>query len=488
MGDPSATCDVVVVGNGSVGMSLGLVLARRSLRVAVVGESARPWAASAAAGAMNGCFGEVTPQLLRSEVGRLKLEMDFRATALWTDWEQALLEESDETAIRTAHGTTVILNTIGVHDIDTGGYEAIRTALEEYKEPYEEVDPASLDWLDPVPTSRPLRAMHIPGEHAVDSPALLTALETAIRRRGGTLIDDLVTEVVVSAGRATGVRFASGRSVAAGQVVLAAGAHTTGLLDCLPPDVRALIPPVVAGRGVALMVRTVTGAIPTGVIRTPNRAFACGLHVVPRGDGLIYLGATNEVERHPGTSAAIGELNLLLGGTRQLRADLNAGWVERTLIGNRPIPLDGFPLLGSTGLAGLWLMTGTYRDGLHQSPLLATHMADLILDGPGAVGMDLSVFTPIRPPIQAMTRDECLATAVLHTMGTAYEHDWKIMEDWPPMIEEHFRSAFTTMLDRIDSAFVPPPEMLFFADEDIHELLLSYYAAHENAATPAEDR
>jgi glycine/D-amino acid oxidase-like deaminating enzyme len=276
------------------------------------------------------------------------------------------------------------------------------------------------------------------------------------------------------------VRLTSGETLSAGHVTLATGAATTKLLSCLPEELRNKIPAVVAGRGVALMVRTAGGTIPPSVIRTPNRAFACGLHVVPRQDGVIYLGATNEVESQVGTTAAIGELNLLLSGTSQMHDDLVNGWVERIMVGNRPVPLDGFPLLGGVGVEGLWLMTGTYRDGLHQSPLLAAEMAARILgEQPDP---ELDVFTPVRPPIQAMTRQECLEMAVRHTLGTGYEHEWRLPDDWPPMIEQHFRSAFGRSLEKVDPEFVPPPEMFIFADEYIHAALATYYEAHRGAS------
>src|SRR5882724_2761104 len=152
--DLDGNFDVIIAGNGGLGTSLSVVLARRGLRVACVGRMERPYAASAAAGAMNGCFGEVTPSLMASDYGRMKLDMDVRATAMWPEWERSLIEDSDEDAIRVASGTIVILNTIGVPAIDTAGYEAIRVALAEYAAPFEDIDPGDIDWLDPVPTSR----------------------------------------------------------------------------------------------------------------------------------------------------------------------------------------------------------------------------------------------------------------------------------------------------------------------------------------------
>ncbi|RKT82967.1 Glycine/D-amino acid oxidase [Saccharopolyspora antimicrobica] len=467
--------DVIVIGNGALGLSLGLVLARRGTKVAVVGEARRPWAASAAAGAMNGCFGEVTPDLMASAHGRAKLAMDVRATEMWNSWEQLLVEESDETAIRSAHGTVVILNSIGVPQIDNGGYTAIRQALDEYKEPYEDLDPEAIDWLEPAPTSRPLQAMFIPGEHAVNPPALLRALATAFSRAGGVLVDELITELRISGDRIDGVSLASGAALSAPDVVVAAGANSHNLLSALPAELRNRIPGMVAGNGVSLLVETEGGSTPRSVIRTPNRSFACGLHVVPRAQGQIYLGATNVVSPKMRTTAAIDELNLLLACTRQLRTDLVSGRIEQIQVGNRPVPLDGFPLLGEAGVAGLWLMTGTYRDGLHQSPMLAHEFAARLLGEP--YNTELDVFTPVRNPIEAMSREQTVETAVIHTLATGYEFNWVVPDDWPPLIEEQLRDMFSKLLDEIDPEFTPPPEMLASMEPEIHDALRTYYAA-----------
>ena len=468
--------DVVVVGNGGLGTSLALSLARRSLRVACVGALDRPRAASAAAGAMNGCFGEVTPSLLASDYGRMKLDMDVRATAMWPAWEQSLLEDSAEQRIRITNGTTVILNTIGVPAIDSAGFASIRCALDEYAEPYEDVEPDDIDWLDPVPTSRPLKALHIPGEHAIDTPALLRALNAAFLRAKGTLVDATVTKVRAQGARVTGVTLHTGEVLEADVVVLAAGASSWSLLDVLPPEEQLRVPAVVAGAGVSLLLNTDDGTSPDCVIRTPNRAFACGLHTVPRGDGQIYLGATNEIVPSPIDRAAIGEINLLLSGIRQLRADLVNATVEQIMVGNRPVSLDGFPLLGEVGLTGLWMMTGTYRDGLHQSPLLAAEMTARILGEEHDTRLD--VFRPSRRPLQGLTRAQCLETAVKHTMAVGYEHDWSLPEDLPPLIEDQFHHSFARTLEEIDPEFTPPPEMLFFVDDEITTALRAYYGAY----------
>ena len=473
-GSPTQTHDVVVVGNGVLGLSIGVELRRRGLQVAIVGEPARPEAASAAAGAMHGCFGEVTASLLRSEDGRAKLDMDVSATALWGAWLESLPGEPGDAEITTATSTVVMLNTVGVADIDTANYAAIRQALVEYDAPFEDIDPQDVSWLDPEQTSRPLRAMYLPGEGSVDASALLRRLETVFSREGGALVEELASEVTHEHGRVEGVALASGRRLAAPIVVLAAGARSHELLSCVP-DVARRVPSMVSGYGVSALVDTEDGSVPESVIRTPNRAFACGLHVVPRAGGTVYLGATNIISEQPRTTALLSDVQFLLGcADRQVRRDFSEGGLRRLQVGNRPVPLDGFPLLGEV-TTGLWMMTGTYRDGLHQSPLLAREMSRRILGEEPE--FDLDRFSPVRAPIQTMTREEIVEATITHMLATGYEHDWTLPVDWSPRIERHLRRFYTSIADELDPEYTPPPELLAAMQPGLDRALREYYAA-----------
>src|SRR6266567_5077227 len=159
-----ATCDVVVVGNGVLGLSLTLACARAGMRTVLVGQAGRPYGATAASGAMLGCFAEVTKNLLMTKYGQAKLEAGLRARRLWPRWLAELGELTGVTDLLVAEDTVVLLNTVSSPAIDDAGYAAIRTALTEYNEPYEDIDPAEIDWLDPDPLSRLLRAMLVKGE------------------------------------------------------------------------------------------------------------------------------------------------------------------------------------------------------------------------------------------------------------------------------------------------------------------------------------
>lgn len=71
--------DVVVVGDGVLGLSVALALTRAGSRVVVVRGGPEAPAASRAAGAMLGCFGEVTASGWASPLGRPKVELALQA-------------------------------------------------------------------------------------------------------------------------------------------------------------------------------------------------------------------------------------------------------------------------------------------------------------------------------------------------------------------------------------------------------------------------
>ncbi|MEU2715864.1 FAD-dependent oxidoreductase [Streptomyces sp. NPDC007205] len=467
--------DVVIAGNGVLGLSLAWVLARRGQRVAVLGRPHRPWAGSTAAGAMLGCFGEVTTSLLASEHGRAKLELGIQAAKLWPQWLAELEDRTEGAPVKTAQGTTVILNTIGTAEIDDANYNAIRGELTRYSEPFEDVEPADLDWVDAEPISRPLKAFHIPGEHAVNAAALLERLEAAVVQAGGTLVPEFATRVEHQGDRVTGVVLSDGERIAAGHVMLAAGARTQELLDSLPVGPR--IPRLVSGYGVSSLIRTVDGTTPDSVIRTPNRSFACGLHIVPRGEGHVYVGATNVISVEPRDTAEMRDLVFLLQcAHRQVRRSLWNSDVTKVQVGNRPVSMDAFPLLGEGGMRNLWIMTGTYRDGLHLSPLLAQDFAARILgEEPQA---DLARFAPVRQPLQTGTREEIVDVLIDHQMGIGYEQDWTIPVEWHQWIEMDLRPGTLAWANELDPEFTPPAELLFASrfEPELVSVLRKYYA------------
>lgn len=471
--------DVVVVGSGAVGGSIAFELASRGMRVCRVGETRRGNAASRAAGAMNGCFGEVTRGLLASEPGRLKLVMDIQAKGLWARWQERLAQASgNPDGLLSACGTHVILNSAGSAQVDSVNYAAIEQTLRDYQTPYTPVVADQLEWMNACDLVRPMQALLIPDENAIDPNLLLEKLDAALLGTGGEIVEANARSVLTEGHCVTGVALHGGRHIAATHVVIAAGIDSLSLLDG-QAEVQRCIPPLFAGYGVSLLLRLKPGQRgPQTVIRTPNRAFACGLHCVPRGPDLLYVGATNILTEQPRTQALVSDVQFLLDcAVDQLNLDLHDASIVDIQVGNRPIPADGFPLLGECGYDGLWLATGTYRDGLHQSPLLAAWIADRIEGLENR--LDLSCFAPVREPLPGLARAETVAETVRQMFATGYEYRWNIKPYWMPLLDQGMSDNYTRLIDALHPRFTPPPELVAFSwlHRSMYERLARYYEA-----------
>lgn len=429
--------DVIVVGNGAVALSVAVEIARRApeLKISVVGPAARERGASVAAGAMLNCFGEVTRYTHSHPAAEARFAVAREALDLWPQWLAALEEDAGGAAAAAlraswSEGTFVIMSS-SAGRIAGENFAAICAAAAQYSEPHEIVDPEQVDGLAPRPSSRPLQALHLRREGAVDGRAVVAGLEQAARGRNVELVPATVRSLLKTAGGAmSGVELTDGRKVSAGTVVLAAGAASGALADQVLP--LGAVPPMLHGTGLAVAVKRVNCGPRGGhVIRTPNRAGTCGLHVIPlTGEDEQYIGATNVISFGPAPGVYLGlAQSMMQQAAEQVDQALAVSYVYRWMIGTRPIPLDCHPLIGPCSVPGLLFATGTYRDGFHDSPAIACHIADNLINGTRwPKDTPFTHFAPERMPIEIMSVPEAVADTARHAVDIM--HDYGMRMPW----------------------------------------------------------
>ncbi len=411
------TADVVIVGNGALGLSVAVATALRdrSLRIVVVGPEARPGSASVAAGAMLNCFAEVTARTGEHPASRAKFALAREASRLWPGWLERLADAARDVAVpvRSTRGTLVVLGARSTGD-GVAGMRAIRAAAEEHGERFQDVDPYGIGVLEAEAGDQPVDALYLENEGAIDARRVLASLDAAASGLGVTRVAGEVVSLVTAKDAVTGVRLSSGTTLPAGAVVLAAGAASGHLIEQLP---AGTVQPMLNGTGVALETQRVRGEAVPYVVRTPTLVGGCGLHAVPLGDGVEYLGATNHVYFDAPAGPRLGIVQALLSGyVAQFDRNIAFSAVRRWHYGLRPVTLDTFPLLGRAPVPRLFFATGTYRDGFHSAPAIARYLAGLLTDGvtPDGVASDdvaseldpYAVFAPGRKPIETMTVDD----------------------------------------------------------------------------------
>ena len=385
------TTDTVVVGTGVVGLAVALELLHRGLRVTVVGprEGSHPGQATRAAGAMLSTFSELEPH---HDQQRAELETFERLAAhcMYPAWLERIAQMGGE-RVGAPAGTWVLAPAGRRAHLDPIA-DAARAAGHDV----EEHDPNAVPGLRAPASSA--GALWLPTEARIDSAALMQALTRAITHHPHAT---WTTQTAAAVGTAR-VTLADGDTIQTREIVLAAGC---GIPELLPDRGRSLgVPPILAGRGASTLLAAPAIRLPQ-VVRTPNAAFACGVHLVSRADGTLYLGGTNRLtlDADPQQAPALNEIAVLAGDAAALLDPrLGTAALLGARIGLRPYTLDHMPLIGRTGDPSILLATATYRCGVLLAPRLAHLLADEITN-PGT--LDTHPYRVLRPmPVPGIER------------------------------------------------------------------------------------
>ncbi|XVV13498.1 glycine oxidase ThiO [Actinoplanes sp. CA-131856] len=207
--------------------------------------------------------------------------------------------------------------------------------------------PSELRELEPALSPRVRVGVHAPRERQVDPRRVVAALreklhDRIVPKRIDSLSDVEATTVVVAAGCGT--------------------ARLTGL------PVRPVKGQVLRLRGEPGLLRHVLDATVDGR----------SVYIVPRRDGEIVVGATQE-ERTDRLVTA-GGVHDLLRAAIELVPGLAELELAETTVGHRPGTPDNAPLIGPIG-EGVFVAAGHHRNGILLAPVTAELVADLVLDG-----------------------------------------------------------------------------------------------------------
>jgi glycine oxidase len=156
--------------------------------------------------------------------------------------------------------------------------------------------------------------------------------------------------------------------------VVAAGWRSQSI-GGLPPGA---VPPVRPVKGQILRLRAPAGGQLGRCVRGLVRGH--GVYLVPRRDGELVVGATQE-EMGPDTRVTAGGVWELLRDARTLVPGLTEFEFAEATAGLRPGTPDNAPVLGPTTLPGLVLATGHFRSGVLLAPVTADLVAEYLATG-----------------------------------------------------------------------------------------------------------
>ena len=342
----SLTGDVLVVGAGATGLSVGVRLAKAGASVGLVGPDPYPSASQVAAGMI-----APLTETWTDPVTSGALDLFTAAAALWP----AFAAETGVAFRRT--GALWIPSPGGLppRSVDPSRYRLLNLAEAQA------FAPMLKGCEGPI--------IHAPEEGCVDAGAALAALAEAFAALGGVR--------VVGEARPDGAVWRVGSAeVRAAQVVIASG-MSAGSFRHIAPEAKVLTP--VRGQ----ILRLATRIDPMSpCLRGP------GAYVAPQGDGSVRVGATmeaGEISLIPDPATTERLLNAVCKFTPSLEgAEVTAE------VGIRAATPDAAPLVGPSIRPGVLLATGLRRNGWLLAPLVAEVIAAYLADkDPGRFAREL---------------------------------------------------------------------------------------------------
>lgn len=370
--------DVVIVGGGIIGLASAWRAAQRGLRVSVVDPDPGVGASYVAAGMLAPVtevhYGE-EPML------RLTLESAARYPSFVAELEDVTVSQvgyrrCGMLAVALDAGDRAVLDDLGAFQHRLGLDVESKSGRECRR-------------LEPLLAPSVQGGLLVTDDHQVDPRRLTAALLVAAEKSGVDIVRRTVIAVATRDGVATGVHLDDGSELNAATVVLAAGSRS-GEIDGVPDTARPPVRPV-KGQVVRLRVPPAYRPFLSRTVRGTVRGSF--VYLVPREDGELVIGATQEEQGFDEQVTAGGVYQLLRDAHELVPAVTELPLVEARA-GLRPGTPDNAPLVGPTGVPGLVLATGHYRQGILLTPVTADAVATLLADGD--LSEQMAPFTPAR--------------------------------------------------------------------------------------------
>ena len=350
-----ASFDAIVVGGGVIGTAVAFGLAREELSVLLV---ERDGLGQHASGVAAGMLAPVT-ETLHAEPEAM-LEPGLLSLELFVPF---MREAADLSGIDPDYQQTGTLH--ASTELDAQLLRRRAEALSDY----------GSCWLSPEEALKREPHLHpeIAGavwtarEARVDGTSLVRAFSAAAARlRARLSVRTEVMGFVREGARVIGIRTLTGEHHAA-ETVLCSGAWAGLATEWL--GTRVPIEPL---RGQIL-------SLDAPGPQLASIVWGGGVYLVPRRDGTLLVGATQERVGFQ-VSTTAGGIASLLRGALEVMPELGASAFLGARAGLRALSPDRLPLIGRLpGLGGLSLAVGHHRHGLLLAPLSALAIADLLV-------------------------------------------------------------------------------------------------------------
>ena len=354
--------DALIIGGGVIGLSIARELATASLDVTLV-DSGVPGREASWAGA------GILPPTFPGNPDVPMVPLTLASHALWPSLSEELLQTTGiDNGFRQCGGIQLAQSTTSVPAISLSPEtEDSASIWQQAGAIAESISADELRLAEPNLSPSIASAIRLPEVWQVRNPRHLKAMQQRCEQLGVRIVPGTEVRTFNSVdGRVQSVT-TSTQQLSADHFIVCAGAWTGKLLEQC---------------GHSLNIRPIRGQIVQLQMDAPplTHVIECGSrYLVPRNDGLVLIGATEEAVgfEKQNTHEAVEGLREF---AYELVPVLREARIVRAWSGLRPYRPSGRPIISVVpGLDNLFVAAGHFRAGLHLSPITGRLVKQLVL-------------------------------------------------------------------------------------------------------------
>ncbi|WP_339743871.1 glycine oxidase ThiO [uncultured Rubinisphaera sp.] len=363
------TSDVLIIGGGAIGLTTAYELIRRGHSVAVIDRQAVGCESSWAGAGM------IPPGEIHIENSSYR-KIAQLSSGLWAELAESLRAYSNIDIEYRTCGALVL-----PEDQKIATTQSEVELWQQQKIPVERLNHKDLNSFHPKFNSPAVEAYFLPTQAQVRNPRYVNALKVTCEQLGVQFYQhEQIREIKIQHGQVADI-LTDTETFNASQIVIATGAWTSQFADWFEVSI-----PVEPIRGQIVLVK-LSEVFPSIIERGK-------CYLVPRADGRVLIGATEELVGFDRDCEAETVKRLLAFGA-ELIPEIGDLQVEKSWCGFRPVTPDHLPVIGFVpGYENLLVNSGHYRAGLSLSPASGLVMTQLICGE--ATELNLEDFDPER--------------------------------------------------------------------------------------------